>query len=547
MDKRQETIVDKVCKRYEKLKGLRGTWETHWQQIADLMHPFNDNFITHESPGTEKMQAVFDSTPQMANQLLASGLYSMLTSPAQQWYEYRPTDIRLMDNRDIALWFDEATKISFFERNKPTARFNTAIHECYLEYGAFGNLVLFPQEHVSRNGLFYQSLALSESYLEEGAEGYVNVLFRRYPRTVRQLVGKFGIKNVSEKVAKHYEDGEYQRVIKCIHAIFPSVECTEVNQRYPFTSLYIDKKYKHLMLEGFYYELPFMAARFYKSPHEIYGRGPGSIALPDIKMLNEIMRTTLRAAQKVTDPPLMVPDDGFLAPIRTTPGGLNFYRSGFGDRVEPMDFGTNPDVGFDIIDRLYSRIREIFFVDQLQLQEGPQMTATEVLQRTEEKLRLMGPLFGRLKPELLGPCLLRDFNILLRQRKFPPVPQDFLRYISTPGNVKISYISPIARAQEQTEANGIMRAMSVLTPFLEMKPEIMDNYNVDELARGVNEMFSVSTKYLHSQEEVRATRTQRSQQEQQAQIAENVGKAGPGIDAMSRAAQNLQVITGGEQ
>ena len=163
MESREEIIVKKVIGRHERQKGLRGTWESHWQQIADLMHPFQDNFVTKESPGTEKMQAIFDSTPQLSNQLLASGLFSMMTSPAQQWYEYMPSDIKLKDNRNVALWFDEANRISFFERNKPSAGFNTAVHECYMEYGAFGNTILFPQENRSRDGLFYQALPLSES------------------------------------------------------------------------------------------------------------------------------------------------------------------------------------------------------------------------------------------------------------------------------------------------------------------------------------------------------------------------------------------------
>ena len=152
----------------------------------------------------------------------------------------------------------------------------------------------------------------------------------------------------------------------------------------------------------------------------------------------------------------------------------------------------------------------------------------------------MGPLMGRIQSEFLGPTLMRVFNILERMNKFPPMPE-----ILEGQAFRVAYTSPIARAQEQTEANGIMRSMSVLTPFIEMKPEIMDNYNVDELARGVSEMFSVSAKYLNSREQVVNTRAQREQQQRDAQMAENVGKAGQGIDAMSRAATNLQVLQGG--
>ncbi len=49
-------------------------------------------------------------------------------------------------------------------------------------------------------------------------------------------------------------------------------------------------------------------------------------------MLNEMSKTTIKAAQKQVDPPLLVPDDGFILPVRTVPGGLNFYRAGTRDR-----------------------------------------------------------------------------------------------------------------------------------------------------------------------------------------------------------------------
>ena len=58
-------------------------------------------------------------------------------------------------------------------------------------------------------------------------------------------------------------------------------------------------------------------------------------------------------------------------------------------------------------------IRDAFYVNQLMMQSGTQMTATEVLQRTEEKMRLLGPVLGRLQSELLQPLITRAFNILL--------------------------------------------------------------------------------------------------------------------------------------
>jgi len=499
----KDTVPNYLTQRYEELKGKRGTWETHWQQIADLMHPFDDNFVSHESPGSEKMTFVFDSTPIHANQLLSAGLFSMLTNPAQKWFELRMVEDWLNHIREVQMWLDTTSRIMYHEINKSATHFNTAMHELYLEYGVFGNGILYVSETMDRNNLRFQALPLSECYMCEGADGIMDAMFRKYPRSIRQLVQKFGSQNMSDAVQRKQDSKKIDEIVKCLHVIVP-VSDYGIRAPFPYASAYIDCESKHIISVSGYYELPFMAPRFYKNPWEMYGRGPGTTALPDVKMLQEVMRTTIRAAQKATDPPLQAPDDGFLNPIRTTPGGVNFYKSGTTDRIEPIKFGSQPDIGYDVVNDLRARIREIFFIDQLQLQEGPQMTATEVLQRTEEKLRLMGPLMGRLQAELLGPMLGRVYGILNRQGKIPPKPP-----IMENQSMRPHYTSPIARAQEQVEANGIMRSLQVLTPFLEMNPEITDRFNGDEMTKGVFEMFSVSPRYLNDDKRVHQIRAQR--------------------------------------
>ena len=79
-----------------------------------------------------------------------------------------------------------------------------------------------------------------------------------------------------------------------------------------------------------------------------------------------------------------------MLPVRTIPGGLNFYRSGTRDRIEPLNIGANNPLGLNMEEQRRQAIRAAFYVDQLILGTGPQMTATEVVQRTEEKMRLLG-------------------------------------------------------------------------------------------------------------------------------------------------------------
>ena len=48
--------------------------------------------------------------------------------------------------------------------------------------------------------------------------------------------------------------------------------------------------------------------------------------LPDIKMLNQMSKTIIRAAEKVVDPPIIIADDGVTLPVNQKAGGHTFAR-----------------------------------------------------------------------------------------------------------------------------------------------------------------------------------------------------------------------------
>lgn len=527
-------------RRFEAIKTDRSNFDTMFQEIAERIYPSHANFIYTPSVGEKRMSKVYDSTAIHANELLSSGLFSLLTSSAGKWFDVRPMDWRLSQIKAVQEYLSTVSRIMFHEINRPSAGFATAMHECYLGYGAFGNLVVFVEEILEKDSLLFQSLPLYECYFVQNQYSLVDTLYRKYDRTVEQLVKKFGKENLSVKTQELVRDNKLDKKIECVHAILPRETINILSSKAvdkPFASLYIESKEKHLLHEGGFDELPFMAARFYKESFETYGRGPGTTTLPDVKMLMRVAQVTIRAAQKSTDPPLLLPDSGFLKPLRTTPGGLNFYRKGRINLKTDIDIipTGNPGLGIEYSELLHKRIREAFFVDQLQLHEGPQMTATEVMQRTEEKLRLMGPLLGRIQLELLGPMIKRVHGLLQRAGKFPEPPMDLSEQ-----RLQIIYTSPMARAQEQVEANGLMRTLGVLDPLIKMDPEMLDVFDTDEMARGVAEMFNVNPKFIREQTVIDDRRKQRREVEEKKQQAENLRASGQGADALARAGATAQ-------
>jgi hypothetical protein len=249
-------------------------------------------------------------------------------------------------------------------------------------------------------------------------------------------------------------------------------------------------------------------------------------------MLNEMSKTTIKAAQKQVDPPLLVPDDGFILPVRTVPGGLNFYRAGTRDRIEPLNIGANTPLGLNMEEQRRSSIRNAFYVNQLMMQQGPQMTATEVIQRNEEKMRLLGPVLGRLQSELLKPLIDRCFNILFRKNQFRPAP-DFL----SGQDIEIEYVSPLAKAQKSTELQSIMRAIEIMGSLANVAP-VFDHVNMDNLVRHLADIVGVPQKILKPRSQMNAERQEKQQQQEQMaqmQQLQQVAKAGGDIAPLAKA------------
>lgn len=511
------------------MESDRGVFNAQWDEVAKVVCPDAAKFSSsYNTQGQKNNQELYDATGVHANELLASGFYSMLTSPSQKWFEITTNNHELNKEREVQLWLAEVSRRMYYEIQRPQTNFATSMHEVYHSLGAFGNGILFVTENRQLNALQFNSLPLQECYFFEGQNGRVDTLYRKYQRTAFQLVNTFGYNKVSKDTQKKFDDNNLADKVDVLHIIEPSA-----GKNKPYSSIYVELAAEHILSEGGFEEQPFMIGRFYKTSYEVYGRGPGSSALSDLKMLQQIEKTVLRGAQKVVDPPLLVPDQGFIGDIRAFPGGISYFRSGVSadDRIMPLQTGGNPALGEEIAQGYRDRVREMFYVDKLQLNEGPQMTATEVIQRNEDRLRLLGPVTGRVQAELLGPCLQRVFGLLMRAGRLPEAPEVF----ADPSiKLKIVYQSPMMKAQEQTEANGLLRVTQLISPFMSIDPAVMDVFNSEAIARGMGEMYSINPEYFRSNKEVQALRDQRAQAQQAQAQTEALRNGGAGLKDMAQ-------------
>lgn len=529
--------VKQIKQKIEKMKGDRQTWESHWQEIADYIIPRKNTITSKKSPGQKRSVNVLDSTGIQCNELLAGALHGLLTNPNALWFELTTGDTALDRQDDVRMFLQKTVRDIHNVLNN--SNFQTEIHEVYIDLCGFGTSALYIDED-PKDLVRFSAKFIAEYMLDEDEQGRVNQIFREWQWNAHQLAGEFGFANIGKKAQDSFtkQDG----ALFCVHhAIYPR-DMVDPNHKsaFGYISQYTLPEENLELREGGYKEFPYAVPRWTKAAGEKYGRSPSMNALPEVKTINKMTETMIIGAQKVVDPPVQLPDDGYIMPLVLTPGGINYYRSGGQgtDIIKPIFNDSRIDFGYQAMGDSRKRIREAYYVDQLQLQQGPQMTATEVLQRTEEKMRLLGPMLGRQQAELLRPLIDRVFNIMMRKGKINNIPA-----ILSGKKIDVRYSSLIAKSQRLSEGQNLMRFMEAATPFANADMSVLDNINGDNAIKVIAEVYGAPQEILRDQKDVQGIRKSRAEAQQ---AALDAAKAKEQSDAAPKLADTMKTMTGGQ-
>lgn len=536
---------DQIIEMMQILKSERSVWETHWQDLTDFMLPRKNEITrTDEVKGRKKGIELFDNTGLNSAELLAGALHGLLTNPQQQWFELTTGNDALDSNDDVRIYLQGLAKRMHNILNN--SNFQTEVHELYLDQVVLGTAFMHMEEDEITTVRFHAN-HISEMFAVEGNKGFIDEVYRKFKWTARKIVQEFApnlaeeseeelTEAVGKSVARAFKKNKNDKFV-VFHAVYRSDFREKAKQ--PYMSQYIVEMDKHELREGGFKTFPYLVPRWTKATGETYGRSPGMNALPEAKTLNSMSLAVLKGAQKTVDPPIQAPDDGFIKPSRTVPGAILYYRAGTNDRITPVFNDMRLDIGVEVTRDRQFRIRESFFVDQLQLREGPQMTATEVNRRTEERMRLLGPMLGRQQSEFLAPLIERLFDIMVKKDMIGEPPE-----LIAGANITPKYSSTIARAQRVDEGNNTLRAFQASAPFLEQRPEAMDIIDVEKVVRENWKNYGASQTVIRRREEIEAIRESRAQAQQEAKErqqgldnADAVQKVGPAIQQAQQTGQ----------
>lgn len=512
-----DSRADDLTKRYTGLKSKRAVLETHWQEVTDYMAPWRTDFIRATTPGQKRGQFLLDGTAMLASANLGAGLWGMLTNSAQQWFTLRSQIDELNDDYQVKQWLSDAEAAKRNEFASNGQAFYNKISEFYLDLVIYGTAIFYVEE-LPGGEILFSNRSLFECVIDENAKEQVDTVIRSFKLTARQALQKWP-KDVSEKIRKAAQS-EPDKEFDFLHAVLPREDFLpgrfDVKGK-PVASLYIEMEERKVVEEKGYRIFPFPVCRWSRIANTPYGAGPGMYALPDAKMLQVMSGTALDAAEMSAKPMILAPDEMGFRGIRQRPGEIIYGgMNAQGQRMyDLMQNGANHGLTETMLERVRIAIREAFHASLLMMVDRANMTATEVIQREQEKMRLLGPHMGRVTTELHDPLMDIVFDIMARNGRFPEPPDVLKQY----PDLKVEYVSPMARAQRSSEAMAIDRTLQSITPLIQVNPEVLDNFDIDEMARTYADINGVPAKVMKDPKAVQQSREQRAQAQQAQQSA----------------------------
>ena len=391
---------------YKRALDMRTPWTARWDAARRYVMPSAD----------EDIATLFDSTAMDASDNLAASIYTLLTPPESMW-------LQLVGESELSQNAEFAT--AYLRANLNDSNFYTTIHQCYMDLVVLGTACLFMSENpIGASSAFnFTAIPMDDIAI------LPNAVFHTTSMPAREVMEKYPTwtppANLRDTIKR-----EPDTPLKLVQSLVGT----------EFTA-WLDVGgdiENNIVATGTFETNPYIIFRWSLASGELYGRGPVLRALPDIKTANKVVELVLKNATIAVSGIWQADDDGVinLQNINLTPGAIIPKAVG-SSGLTPLSSGANFDVSQLILKDLRERIRHTLLADRLGLLSDKEMTATEILARNADMMRILGATYGRLLHEFIRPLCDRGLQILSRRGVIAPIKLN--------GDAELKYIAPIAK------------------------------------------------------------------------------------------------------
>lgn len=534
-----DDAIAALVKRAKRVKAGHRQWMILFEELAHYFHHIRKGFWEEITPGTELQEDIQNDWPETARAQLADGLVAAMIPRDRMWVGMRPSTTELYDIPIVKFWLTVAAHRMYTVLYDPLARFVETVHELVDDASAFGTAVLYVDFDRVKKHLILKVKHLKNFAFEHDAGGGLTRSYCFYMFSVDDLVQEFGLDKLPQEMQEEYRNtetsaGSSEKKYEVIQAIVPNEDYARFGLapgRLPLRSLWILCKGSHVLDEGGYYESPYVPVFWYRRSDEPFGRGRAEMALADARLLQAVTISLREITEKQANPPMQGPVDILRGEIELFPGGFTaFDASGFqfqGDPLRPVQIGSQPAMTAEYLEYLEGKIGRIFFADAVMGPPQKGMSEADQMAHAQMIAVKLGPVYARVEAELLPPILDRVFNIMLRNRAFPPIPEEL-------EGERLIYLfdNHVADMREMAEAGRSINALGSTAQLAEIPgagAALEENVDWDTAFRDIWDKMKVPPTYLLPVEQVMANRQQRQQMEQAQQMAALAKDAGPGL------------------
>lgn len=393
-------------KMYRRALDARAPWLNRWDAAMRYTMPTDD----------ADAATLFDATAADAVDNLAASIYSLMTPPESLW-------VSLVPESDASPDADVAT--AALRANLNDSNFYTTIHQCYLDLVILGTACLFMAETpIGASSAFsFTAVPMRDIAILPGA------VFHTATMPAHEVLEKYPTWTPPADVAdqiKHDPATPLRLVQSLVGTEFTAWLDVGGNLE------------NNIVARGTFETNPYIIFRWSVLSGEQYGRGPVLRALPDIKTANKVVELVLKNATIAVSGIWQADDDGVinLNNINLTPGAIIPKAVG-SSGLTPLSSGADFDVSQIILKDLRERIRHALLADRLGLLSEKEMTATEIMARNSDMVRILGATYGRLLHEFIRPLTDRGLQILSRRGVIAP--------IALNSDAELKYIAPITQ------------------------------------------------------------------------------------------------------
>lgn len=520
----EKDLRTRCMARWQDLDNEFSSWRDHYREISKVLLPRSGRFLPTENNrgDLQRYNDIYDNTGTRALRTLAGGMMAGMTSPARPWFRLTTMNPELDEAYAVKAWMSKVTNLMQLIYNK--SNIYRTLQMSYEELGAFGTsaaIILDDYDKV----IHCMPLTIGEYRIATGPRGNINTLYRQFRMTVAAMVEEFGYEHLSQQSKQSYDNGKYDQWVTIINAIEPR-DYRDLRKRdaknMPYRSVYFELGARDddgILRETGFRQFPVLAARWYVTGGDIYGTCPGMEALGDLRQLQQQSLAKSTAIAYQANPPVVMPADLKNNGADLQPGGSIWADNPAQAQMVRSAFDVNLRLDYltqDMSD-VRQRIDQAFYKDifmMLASGKDRMMTATEVAERHEEKMLMLGPVLERLNAELLDPLIALTFDRLVQANLLPPIPDELQGQ-----ELNVEFVSILAQAQRAITTNAIDRFTQNLGVLVQFKPEIADKFDSDYWVDYYADALGIDPRLIVSSDQVALVREQRAQaQQQQAQM-----------------------------